>query len=274
MNKASKINTPPIPIFRKLMDTTPNVTRADLAEYLGVSAVAIGQYYNGDALPSMDNLIKISKYFNVSTDYLLGLTDVKTTDTDLKAICEFTGLDPRAVEVLHLARPLRYFSMCIYDILINSNMFDLLAKYISTESISRFIQLKYFDLFRDNEFNPERCAKEPMYNPYTASKFSEEELTDPNLNPFVGTDKKLYPYIYAYKAELDDNLNYLKFKAVSTAYAILNNVSVRYNTECGDYPTPDYAKNVIEKKLKEFEELNEEHHKRSGGNGKHTREKK
>lgn len=38
MNKASKINTPPIPVFRKLMDTTPNVTRADLAEYLGVSA--------------------------------------------------------------------------------------------------------------------------------------------------------------------------------------------------------------------------------------------
>lgn len=104
MNKASKINTPPIPIFRKLMDTTPNVTRADLAEYLGVSAVAIGQYYNGDALPSMDNLIKIAKYFNVSTDYLLGLTDVKTTDTDLKMIVDYTGLSEEAVICLHEKR--------------------------------------------------------------------------------------------------------------------------------------------------------------------------
>lgn len=87
MNKASKINTPPIPVFRKLMDTTPNVTRADLAEYLGVSAVAIGQYYNGDALPSMDNLIKIAKYFNVSTDYLLD------TDWNKKINANFRGYD-------------------------------------------------------------------------------------------------------------------------------------------------------------------------------------
>lgn len=100
MNKASKINTPPIPVFRKLMDTTPNVTRADLAKYLGVSAVAIGQYYNGDALPSMDNLIKIAKYFNVSTDYLLGLTDVKTTDTDLKMIVDYTGLSEECINEL------------------------------------------------------------------------------------------------------------------------------------------------------------------------------
>lgn len=92
MSKASKKNTPPIPMFRKLMDTTPNITRSDLAEYLGVSSVAIGQYYNGDALPSMDNLIKIAQYFNVSTDYLLGLTDVKSTDADLKRTCEYTGL--------------------------------------------------------------------------------------------------------------------------------------------------------------------------------------
>ena len=87
MNKASKINTPPIPVFRKLMDTPPNLTRADLAEYLGVSAVAIGQYYNGDALPSMDNLIKIAKYFNVSTDYLLD------TDWNKKINSNFKGRD-------------------------------------------------------------------------------------------------------------------------------------------------------------------------------------
>ena len=245
-----------------------NVKQKELAAYLSIPDNTVSYFVKGARVPNIEQIIKIAKYFNVSTDYLLGLTDVKTTDTDLKAICEFTGLDPRAVDILHIARPLRYFSMCIYDILINSNMFDLLEKYISTESIRRFIQLKYFALFRDGEFNPERCAKEPMYNPYTGSKLPEEELTDPNLNPFVGTDKKLYPYICAYKYELDDNLDYLKFKAVSTAYAILNDVSVRYNTECGDYPTPDYAKNVIEKKLKEFEELNEIH-ERSGGNGKH-----
>lgn len=84
MNKASKINTPPIPVFRKLMDTTPNVTRADLAEYTGVSTVAIGQYYNGVALPSMDNLIKIANFFNVPTDYLLNTGWNKKTNSNFK----------------------------------------------------------------------------------------------------------------------------------------------------------------------------------------------
>lgn len=116
MNKASKINTPPIPVFRKLMDTTPNVTRADLAEYLGVSAVAIGQYYNGDALPSMDNLIKIAKYFNVSTDYLLGLTDAKTTkDTDLRAIVDYTGLSEECIkEISPGISENPYANECVY----------------------------------------------------------------------------------------------------------------------------------------------------------------
>ena len=39
----------------------------------------IGTYERGVRQPSLENLIVISKYFNVTTDYLLGITDEITT---------------------------------------------------------------------------------------------------------------------------------------------------------------------------------------------------
>ena len=45
---------------------------------------------------------KICELCNISADYLLGFTDNSTTDPDLKAICNYTGLCENAVNHLHL----------------------------------------------------------------------------------------------------------------------------------------------------------------------------
>lgn len=76
------------------------IKRDDLAQAIGVSTVAIGQYYNGETLPTIDKLIKIANYFNVSTDYLLGKSDIQTSDTTVKDICEYTGLIESSLEFL------------------------------------------------------------------------------------------------------------------------------------------------------------------------------
>ena len=75
--------------------------QADIAGIIGVSSVAVGQYCRSETLPSIENLIKIADYFDVSTDYLLGRTDVKTTDTTIKGICEYTGLSEKVVKAMH-----------------------------------------------------------------------------------------------------------------------------------------------------------------------------
>lgn len=106
MNKKAKLDTVPIPRFRELMDNT-ETKREEIATALGVSTVAIGQYYNGEALPSIEKLIKIADFFNVSTDYLLGRTDVSTIDAEIKAICKYTGLSETSVNNLHTAHKLK-----------------------------------------------------------------------------------------------------------------------------------------------------------------------
>lgn len=58
------------------------------------------KYINGVSECSANNLVKIAKYYNVSTDYLLGLAQEPTTDKDVNFICEYTGLNLNSVDFL------------------------------------------------------------------------------------------------------------------------------------------------------------------------------
>ncbi len=48
-----------------------------LARHLNVGVSTVSMYETGQREPSFDILINIAKYFNVSTDYLLGLKNEK-----------------------------------------------------------------------------------------------------------------------------------------------------------------------------------------------------
>nr|UVY66451.1 MAG: Putative transcription regulator [Bacteriophage sp.]UWG22343.1 MAG: Putative transcription regulator [Bacteriophage sp.]UWG77015.1 MAG: Putative transcription regulator [Bacteriophage sp.] len=48
------------------------------AKILGISQQTIGSWETGRTSPDLETLIKIASFFNVSTDYLLGVTDVPT----------------------------------------------------------------------------------------------------------------------------------------------------------------------------------------------------
>lgn len=71
-----------------------------LTKELGCSAQAISQYKLG-VCPSTEKLVKIARFYGCSLDYLIGLSDVKSPDADIQAICQYTGLSAEAVELLH-----------------------------------------------------------------------------------------------------------------------------------------------------------------------------
>ena len=49
-----------------------NLSQNDLGKIIGVAQNTLSQWENGLREPDFDSVIKISEYFNVSTDYLLG----------------------------------------------------------------------------------------------------------------------------------------------------------------------------------------------------------
>ena len=50
-------------------------TQIQLADYIGVSRQCISDYKSGKAFPSLIIFKRMCEYFNVSADYLLGLSD-------------------------------------------------------------------------------------------------------------------------------------------------------------------------------------------------------
>ena len=54
-------------------------TQADIARYLGCHREVYRRYEKGTRQIPVDMLIQLSKLYNVSIDYLVGLTNVKKT---------------------------------------------------------------------------------------------------------------------------------------------------------------------------------------------------
>ena len=53
-----------------------SITQTELGRLLGVEKSTISMYENGKSFPSYDTLIQIATHFNLSTDYLLGVSDL------------------------------------------------------------------------------------------------------------------------------------------------------------------------------------------------------
>lgn len=75
-------------------------TMKDLNTRLGVDRSTITRWESGETFPDVSQLIEISKLFNVSVDYLLGLTESDSLDADIHNATEITGLSTESVEVL------------------------------------------------------------------------------------------------------------------------------------------------------------------------------
>ncbi len=53
-------------------------TQKDIAEILGTTQQYYGQYEIGKRALHIDHLITLCRYYNVSADYILGLSDTQT----------------------------------------------------------------------------------------------------------------------------------------------------------------------------------------------------
>ena len=61
---------------------TFNISQVDLANKLGITKQCVSNWENDNILPSIDMLVRLAKYFNVSTDFLLGLSHEKMIDVN------------------------------------------------------------------------------------------------------------------------------------------------------------------------------------------------
>lgn len=83
--------------LRELIDEA-GIPQSALAEHIGVTRQAISAYSLGTSVPDIEKLEGIADYFGVSTEYLLGRTDIKKADASKQAAAEYLGLSEKAID--------------------------------------------------------------------------------------------------------------------------------------------------------------------------------
>lgn len=112
--------------LRELIDKN-NLTLPELAIQINTTRQSIGQWKNGDTVPNIIMLKSIAEFFNVSADYLLGLTENTSTNISEIGISNKTGFSTSTVEnILNLSAEHKTILDKIINELLKS---DLLEKF-------------------------------------------------------------------------------------------------------------------------------------------------
>ncbi len=200
-----------------------DVKQKELAAHLSVSDNIVSYFVKGARVPNTEQIIKIANFFNVSADYLLGLTDVKSTDTDLKMIGDYTGLSEECIEKLHIQQ---------------------------LEFSSRISKMKH---------NPTHTNIDKAL---TETNSIQSEFVSALINEI--TPSAISYLNFRFAVNLADLLPSKSIEELGIYYEFYNATWKASKLEIFEA-----MNKVIDSLEKKCVELNEEHHERSGGNGKH-----
>lgn len=75
-------------------------TQRELAIAIGVEKDTINRWESAKRGIKAQDIAKLAQHFNVSADYLLGISEIATVNTDIKMIHDYTGLSTEAIKNL------------------------------------------------------------------------------------------------------------------------------------------------------------------------------
>lgn len=89
-----------LPVFaERFSELRGNKTQGEFAEFLGISRPTVGFYENGTRIPDALVLRQISEKCQVSTDWLLGISEYKRKSNEMIEASDL-GLSEQAIEAL------------------------------------------------------------------------------------------------------------------------------------------------------------------------------
>lgn len=87
-------------LTEKKRDENPKLSNKVQAAEMNIPYQTFNKYLHDNAECNISYLKVMAKYFDVSTDYLLGYSDIATNDTDLRTVCDYSGLSEGALQTL------------------------------------------------------------------------------------------------------------------------------------------------------------------------------
>lgn len=85
-----------------------------------ITAQTLGRYERGERKPDIEIVEALATTFEISADYLLCRTNVKTPEMSIQAICDYTGFSEDAIAMMERVKKYRYYSLDILNILLET----------------------------------------------------------------------------------------------------------------------------------------------------------
>ena len=87
----------------KMLRRKVNLSQQELAKSIHITREAYSMYENGHRQPPYEILISLARYYHVSVDYLLGITEfplpvAEITEEEYQILRQFRSLDQRGKE--------------------------------------------------------------------------------------------------------------------------------------------------------------------------------
>lgn len=121
-----------------------NYSQKQLSEAIGKTQQMVNHYCLGNNIPNITVLAAIAQELNVSTDYLLGLTDSESTNLEIRKISDSTGLSTKSIQALQ-----KYKNIPIFIDVLNFLLSDLKL----LEAIADFLTAPLLDAVKEEPYN-------------------------------------------------------------------------------------------------------------------------
>lgn len=172
----------------RLKELRGDKSQNEVAKSLNISRSALSYYESGERVPDINVLYSLAEYFDVSADYLLGITDIKKPDIETAAISRKTGLTKRSIETLE------YMKISDYTLRIPEFEDNFIYRYLKTQVINLLIggtwdildditNFLFVEFTHFSSFYKDDCQQLPI---------SDLELYDARLDIYFSEDYDFY----------------------------------------------------------------------------------
>lgn len=121
-------------------------TQQELADDLGITRQSLSFYEQGERTANIDFIRKVAEHYNVSADYLLGLSEIKSNNADLISVCQYTGLNEEAVSMLRQFNAKEHKDlMGVVNRLISEGVLTDMARILSAKEQVKYLKYDFMD---------------------------------------------------------------------------------------------------------------------------------
>ena len=106
----------------------------EICEQAGVGSGAMSDWLSDNKTANIDSLGKLAKYFNVSADWLLGVSNERELNGDIRKVCEYTKLNKNSVLALRELCEYQSDKIVLDFLLTYRNFWEGIISYISASA--------------------------------------------------------------------------------------------------------------------------------------------